>query len=293
MRTTVGFLGLGVMGQPMALNLARAGVPLVVWNRTASRCDPVVAAGARPAADPGAVFAAAEVVLLMLADAPAVDTVLGRGTPAFAARVRGRVVVQMGTLAVEYSRTLAAEIAAAGGSYVEAPVSGSRGPAEAGALVAMLAGAGPAVERVRPLLAPLCAEVVVCGAVPSALVMKFAVNLFLITMVTGLAEAFHFAEEHGADAAQLERILAAGPMASAVSRTKAGKLLRDDFEVQASIADVLKNNQLIAAAARRRGAASPLLDACHALYAETLDLGHGGADMAAVIHALRDRTRRG
>lgn len=288
---TVGFIGLGVMGRPMALNLARAGVRLVVWNRTASRCDPVVAAGARRAAGPGEVFERAGVVLLMLADEAAIDAVLGRGSPEFASRVHGRTVVQMGTIDASYSLDLAEEVAAAGGDYVEAPVSGSRGPAEAGELVAMLAGPEPAVERVRPLLAPMCAGAFFCGATPSALVMKFAVNLFLITMVTGLAEAFHFAEESGLDAALLERILDAGPMASAVSRGKADKLVRDDFEVQAAIADVLKNNRLIAAAARDRGVSSPLLDACHALFGETLDLGHGQADMAAVIHALRARTR--
>ncbi|WP_235018098.1 NAD(P)-dependent oxidoreductase [Thermomonospora echinospora] len=290
---TVGFVGLGVMGQPMALNLARAGVPLIVFNRTASRCAPVTAAGARRAADPGEVFEHAGVVLLMLADEGAVDAVLGRGTPAFAARVRGSTMVQMGTVAAAYSQKLAEDVTAAGGAYVEAPVSGSRGPAEAGELVAMLAGDEDAVERVRPLLGPVCAETFVCGPVPSALVMKFAVNLFLITMVTGLAESFHFAEEHEVDAALLERVLDAGPMASAVSRTKARKLVRGDFEVQAAIADVLKNNRLVAEAARSRGAASPLLDVCHALYGETLDLGHGGADMAAVIHALRARTSRG
>ncbi|GIH71437.1 NAD(P)-dependent oxidoreductase [Sphaerimonospora thailandensis] len=286
----VGFIGLGVMGRPMALNLVRAGVPLIVWNRTASRCDPVVAAGARRADGPGEVFERSEVVLLMPADETAIDAILGRGSAEFASRVRGRTVVQMGTIDASYSLDLAAEIAAAGGDYVEAPVSGSRGPAETGELVGMLAGADRAVERVRPLLAPMCAEVFVCGAVPSALVMKFAVNLFLITMVTGLAEAFHFAEESGLDATLLERILDAGPMASAVSRVKARKLVRSDFEVQAAIADVLKNNQLIADAARGRGVAAPLLDACHALFAETLDLGHAGADMAAVIHALRART---
>ncbi|GAB3136649.1 NAD(P)-dependent oxidoreductase [Micromonospora sonneratiae] len=288
---TVGFIGLGVMGQPMALNLARAGTPLVVWNRTASRCDPVLAAGAQLTGGPGEVFERADVVFLMLADEQAVDAVLGRGTRDFTTRVRGRILVQMGTFAAQYSRDLADEVMATGGSYVEAPVSGSRGPAEAGRLIAMLAGSDAAIERVRPLLAPLCAEVVTCGEVPSALVMKFAVNLFLITMVTGLAEAFHFAEEHGVDPGLLEQILDAGPMASLVSRTKADKLVRDDFEVQAAIVDVLKNNRLIAAAARSRGTASPLLDACHALYAETLALGYANADMAGVIYALRTRTR--
>ncbi|MFY1635046.1 NAD(P)-dependent oxidoreductase [Solwaraspora sp. WMMB335] len=285
----VGFVGLGVMGQPMALNLARDAVPLVVWNRTPQRCAPVTAAGARIASGPAEVFARCEIVLAMLADETAIDTVVGRGTDRIAA-LRGRTLVQMGTVAPAYSAALGADIAAVGGAYVEAPVSGSRGPAEAGALVAMVAGAAGDTDRVRPVLTPMCAEVFDCGPVPSALVTKLAVNVFLIAMVTGLVEAFHFAQEHGIDAALFRRILDAGPMASTVSRAKLAKLVDDDYAVQASIVDVLKNNRLVVEAARAQGVASPLLDACHALYGETADIGHGGADMIGVLHALRTRT---
>ncbi|WP_165985324.1 NAD(P)-dependent oxidoreductase [Streptomyces sp. YIM 98790] len=290
---TVGFLGLGVMGQPMALNLARSGLPLVVWNRTPARCGPLRTAGAAVAGSPAEVMDRAGTVFLMLADEAAVDTVLGRGTPAFASLVRGHTLVHMGTTSPDYSRDLQADILAAGGAYVEAPVSGSRVPAENGRLVAMVAGDEPAVAAVRPLLDPLCGQTFPCGPVPGALLMKLAVNIFLITTVTGLAEAYHFAEGHGLDAEQFLAVLDAGPMASAVSRMKAPKLLKRDFSVQAAIPDVLKNNQLIARAARSAGVASPLLDVCHALYAETLALGHTDADMAAVLHALEARTAAG
>src|SRR5206468_11564542 len=140
--------------------------------------------------------------------------------------------------------------------------------------------------QVRPLFAPMCRDAIVCGEVPAALTMKLAVNLYLITMVTGLAEAAHFAERHGLDLHKFVEILEKGPMASSVSRVKADKLLRRDFNVQAAIADVLKNNQLIAEAARKAKLASPLLDACHALYGETLALGFGNEDMAAVVRAI-------
>ncbi|MER6953327.1 MULTISPECIES: NAD(P)-dependent oxidoreductase [unclassified Streptomyces] len=286
----VGFVGLGVMGQPMALNLARAGTPLVVWNRTPGRCAPLRAAGAEVAANPAEVFERAEVVILMLADEPAVDAVLGRGTPGFAARVAGRTVVHMGTTSAEYSSRLRDDVRAAGGSYVEAPVSGSRVPAERGELVGMLAGDEDAVAAVRPLLAPMCRETFGCGPVPGALLMKFSVNLFLITLVTGLTEAFHFADRHGLDQGLLRDVLDAGPMASAVSRVKGPKLLARDFTVQAAAADVLKNNRLIAEAARRADLASPLLDVCHTLYGEAVEQGHGGEDMVAVLHALETRT---
>ncbi|MFE1850283.1 NAD(P)-dependent oxidoreductase [Streptomyces sp. NPDC059489] len=286
----VGFIGLGVMGQPMALRLVRSGTPLIVWNRTAARTEPLRAAGAETATDPAEVFAKADVVILMLAEDHAIDATLGRGTAGFAARVAGRVVVHMGTTSPGYSRGLEAEVRAAGGRYVEAPVSGSRVPAENGQLVAMLAGDDAAVDLVRPLLAPLCRETFVCGPAPSALLMKLSVNLFLITLVTGLSEAYHFADRNGLDRRLFLDVLDAGPMASGVSRMKAPKLHARDFAVQAAVHDVLKNNRLIAEAARTTGVASPLLDVCHALFEETVTLGHGGEDMVAVLRAIEART---
>lgn len=285
----VGFLGLGTMGEPMATNLAKAGVPLLVWSRSA-RYATVTAAGARVADTPAWVFHRCTVVVAMLVDGAALDGVLDRGGPAFADRIGGRTLVNMATTSPGYSRGLEIDIRRAGGRYVEAPVSGSREPARAGRLVGMLAGEPDAVTAVRPLLATMCRETVVCGPVPNALVMKLAVNLFLITMVTGLAEATHFAERHGLDLAQFVAVLDAGPMASDVSRAKAAKLLVGDFAVQAAVSNVLENNRLIAAAARAARIASPLLDACHALYAEAVGLGLADADMAAVVRAIEERS---
>ncbi|MGO4198678.1 NAD(P)-dependent oxidoreductase [Rhizobium sp. YAF28] len=284
------FIGLGVMGTPMALNLARAGTDLTVWNRSPESAERLRAAGAEVAADVDAVFGKARTVILMLATEAVIDTVLGRGAPDFAARVAGHVIIHMGTTAPAYSKALEADIRAAGGRYVEAPVSGSRRPAEGGELVAMLAGEAGVVDEVRPLLMPMCRETVVCGAVPNALLMKLAVNIFLITSVTGLAEAAHFAGRQGLDMGIFKAVVDAGQMASDISRIKSGKLVERDFSVQAAITDVLKNNRLVAEAARQAGVASPLLDACHALYAETENLGFGREDMAAVIRALEART---
>jgi 3-hydroxyisobutyrate dehydrogenase len=287
---TVGFLGLGTMGQPMALNLARKDVDLVVWNRSPGRAEPLDAAGARVAGSPAEVFASAETVILMLADGAATDTVLGRGDARFAAQVQDHLVVSMATVSPDYSRGLAADVRAAGGRYVESPVSGSRVPAEQAQLVAMAAGERNDVAAVRPLLDRMCRETFVCGDVPDALVMKLAVNLFLITMVTGLAEAVHFADRHGLDLTQLQSILDAGPMASPVSTLKVAKLVTDDFDVQASVSDVFYNNRLIAAQARLTGVASPLLDTCLALFRDAETLGHGNQDMVAVIRSIQART---
>ncbi len=286
-----GFLGLGLMGQPMALRLAGAGTPVVAWNRTHAKTVPLREAGAQVAADVATVFARARIVLAMLADETALDAVLARGTPRFAELVAGHTIVHMGTTAPQYSRRLAADIAGAGGRYLEAPVSGSRVPAQHGDLVAMVAGDPGDAETVRPLLAPMCRDIIFCGAVPNASMMKLAINLYLITSVTGLAEAMHFAQQHGLDLRQFAGVLNGGQLASPVARVKSGKVLDGDWSAQAAVTDVLKNTDLIAAAARASGIASPLLDVCRALFHETARLGHSELDMVAVQHAITARTR--
>jgi 3-hydroxyisobutyrate dehydrogenase len=289
----VGFIGLGAMGEPMALNLVKAGTALLVWNRSPSKRDIQAEAGAAVAKEAAEVFARCKVVILMLADEAAMDAVLARGERAFGDRVNARTVINMATVAPSYSNALETDIRAAGGHYVEAPVSGSRKPAQEAQLVAMLAGKKEDVAAVQPLLAAMCHRSIDCGPIPNALVMKLAVNLFLITMVTGLVEATHFAKCKGLDLERFIAILDAGPMASDVSRVKAAKLLMQDYSVQGAIANVLQNNRLIAEAAREAHVASPLLDVCHALYAETLALGLGNADMIAVIRAIEQRTAAG
>ncbi len=283
----VGFLGLGLMGTPMALNLARAGIALVVWNRSPGRTDLLAAAGASVATDPAAVFEQAEIVLAMLTDVAAIDAVLGRGTPEFELRVAGHVFVHMGTIAPADSSALAADIAAAGGQYVEAPVSGSRVPAELGQLVSMVAGPGPAVKRVRPLLEAMSSRVVDCGPVPGALTTKLAVNLFLITVVAGLSEAVHFADRCGVDLATFAEVIGSGPLASDVSRVKLPKLIAGDFAPQAAVSDVLNNIALVADAPTEAGAAAPLTQICLDLYTRAVERGFGGLDMVAVLQVLQ------
>ncbi|WP_159014793.1 NAD(P)-dependent oxidoreductase [Acidisoma sp. S159] len=286
----LGFIGLGTMGEPMALNLLKSGQPLMVWNRSDAKRHILGEAGASVAESPAEVFAQCDSIILMLTDATATDAVLGRGSGAFEDRVRSRTIINMATVEPGYSKGLEVDIRAGGGRYVEAPVSGSRKPAEAAELVAMLAGEAEDVAAVRHLITPMCKSTVPCGPVPQALLMKLAVNLFLITMVTGLAEAMHFAKRQGLNVALFADILSVGPMASDVSRIKTAKMVDGDFARQASITDVLKNNRLVVEAAREAGIASPLLDACFALYGETQMLGLGDEDMIAVIRAIEHRT---
>ena len=291
----IGFLGLGVMGTPMAAHLARAGYEVCGWSRSDRNHAAARTAGINVCEAVDEVFAACDTLILMLANDDAIDSVLDRHGAAFGERVEGRRLINMGTSSAAYSQALAEQIRAAGGRYVEAPVSGSRVQAEAAQLVAevgqrlvaLLAGADVDLAAAAPLVAPMGRQTVCCGAVPSALRMKLAVNLYLITLVTGLAEAVYFAEAHGIELDRFAQVLNAGPMASEVSRIKLDKMIRGDFSVQASITDVRKNSGLVAAAAHEVGMHAPLIDASDALFAQALASGSGALDMAAVLQAVR------
>ena len=288
MSESVGFIGLGLMGSAIATRLMTAG-RLVVWNRTPTASETFARAGATVATSAAGVFESCSTVFIMVTDEHAIDDILG-----FDERLlHGRTIVQMSTVSPSYSASLAVRVADAGGRYVEAPVSGSREPARNGQLIGMIAGDDDAaLDDVAELLHPVCASVVPCGRPPQAMRMKLAVNTFLITLVTGLAESFHFAEEHGLRRDQLAEILGAGPMASFVSRAKAAALVAADFSPQAAIPDVLKNANLVVDSARENQTEAALMVASAQLYAEALELGHGREDMAAVIAAYRARTAR-
>ncbi len=283
MRTA--FLGLGTMGRPMASHLARAGVDLVVWNRSPAAATALGELGATVAGTAAEAIAAGDVVIVMLADNGVVDAVLDRDGPGFAA-LAGRVVVNMGTTSPAYSLGLARALEAVGARYVEAPVSGSRVPAEQAQLVAMVAGPADLVPVVSDLVAPMCRAVVAVGEVPQALAMKLAVNTFLITQVLGLVESFHLARAAGLDLAVFGSVLDAGPMASAVSTIKLDKLLREDFASQASAGDVLYNARLIDELCAAAGVELPLMGEALGLLARTVAAGHAEEDMIAVLRAL-------
>jgi 3-hydroxyisobutyrate dehydrogenase len=279
-------VGIGHMGQPMAANLLRAGVPLAVWNRSASRCEPLVAMGALRADSIDELCRRADVLMVALLDENAVDAVFGRHTAAFRARVADKILVQLGTTSPAYSQALERDVLASGGRYVEAPVSGSRVPAEQGRLVGMLAGQTAAIDEVAPLLEPLCARIFRCGTVPNALRLKLAANHYLIGLVSVLAEAVHAARAAGVDLELLRNVLDAGPMASDVSRTKLDKLVREEFAPQAAIRDVAAITRLVLQQCTDSGAHAPLIRQCVELYAASKADGHGELDMAAVIHAF-------
>jgi 3-hydroxyisobutyrate dehydrogenase len=288
---TIGFIGLGTMGEAMALNLQRTGFPLVVWNRNPVKAEALVQAGALLAAAPAEVFARCQIILAMLVDGEALDQVLGRATPAFAERVQDRLIVSLATHSAAYAKGLAAAIRTAGGRYAEAPVSGSRKPAEAAELVAMMAGEAEDLERLRPILGAMCRQLVPCGAVPGGTLMKTSTALFNIAMITALSEAMNFAARQGLDLDRFNEVLLGSPMASDVARVKAPKIARRDFAAQASVRNVLDVNRLLVEAASESGVPTPLADACRRIHEQALAMGFGDEDMIAVLKAYEASPR--
>lgn len=285
-KPTVGFLGLGLMGEPMATNLLARGFEVVVWNRSEPATERLRRAGARRADTALAALAQCPVTIEMLASEAVIQAVLDPGGDAFAEAIRGRGLIHMSTTAPAYSAELGSRVQAAGGWYVEAPVSGSRTPAQQGALVAMVAGDPDRIDSVTPVLQAMCRLVLRCGTPPAATTMKLAVNTYLVSVVTALAEAWHFADRQGLDLAVFADAIRSGQMCSPIAAVKLDKLLTGDFAAQAALWDVLKNSQLITDAARGASIHLPLLSAGHALLADAVAAGLGDQDMVGVVQAL-------
>ena len=286
----VGFIGLGIMGLPMAGRLAKDGIPLCVWNRTPRHSEDFPAGSdVELSASSRAVLRGSRTCILMLLNQDAVDAVLERQTDAFIENVQGRTIIAMGSVAPGYSMALAKDITAAGGNYLEAPVSGSRTPAQNGHLVCLLGGEPAVAKAAAPLLRPMCKDQIYCGSAGDALCMKLAINLYLCSSLVALAEATNFARLAGLPLDKFSSAVMAGPMSSDFVAIKLPKMIKTDFALQAGLADAHTSTCLIQAEAQRLGAATPQLDTSSELYLQALRLLGPGVDMSSVIEAIARR----
>lgn len=283
----VGFIGLGTMGLPMARNLARHGIALNVWNRTQKAPDAFPGGcDVAFARSPRAVLRGSRTSILMLLNQDAVDAVLERNTAAFAENVMGKTIIGMGSVDPSYSVALASDIARAGGTYLEAPVSGSRVPAENGQLVCLLGGDRAVADAAAPLLRPMCKDQIHCGAAGDALRMKLAINLYLCSSLVALAEATNFARKADLPLDKFTQAVTAGPLSSDFVTIKLPKMIESDFAVQAGVADAHMSTCLIRTEAARLCSATPQLDVSSDLYARAVEALGPKVDMASVISVL-------
>ncbi|WP_457947430.1 NAD(P)-dependent oxidoreductase [Pseudarthrobacter sp. alpha12b] len=284
----VAVLGTGIMGAAMARNLLRAGHEVSVWNRDAAKTEPLVAEGARHAATPAEAVEAAEVVLTMLYDAAAVEEVIRAAAPGFRA---GTAWVQSTTVGVRDVPALAALAAELGLDLVEAPVSGTRAPAEAGQLLVLAAAPDAVRPRVAPVLDAIGARTIWTGQDPaegSATRLKLVVNSWVIAASNAAGEVVALAEALGVDPQQFLGVIDGGGLDLPYLRTKMGLIMDEGLEPASFAVDTArKDARLIVDAATELGVK---LDGAEA-FATRLDRAAGQGrdkqDMAAAYYASR------
>jgi 3-hydroxyisobutyrate dehydrogenase-like beta-hydroxyacid dehydrogenase len=282
----VGLIGLGIMGLPMARNILKAGLPLTAWNRSAGRFAPLEGSAAALAASPRALAARSNVIVLMLTGPEAIEEVLDGQDGLIGALGPGRTVVNMSTVSPAYAASLAARVAGRGARYVDAPVSGSKKPAEDGTLVILAGGEEEAVAGVEPVLLAVGSKVVRCGEVPAGSMMKMSVNLLLASMMEGLAEMLHFGSRGGLDVATMLDVVLSGPLANDFIRLKEPLLREGRFTPQFPAKHMAKDLKFVVDTAYETGAATPSANQNLLLFRRVVELGLGEEDFSAVLRAL-------
>ncbi len=284
---SVAFLGLGTMGAPMARRLAIASqVSLSVYNRTASRAAPFASLGARVCASPAEAVEGADVIVTMVADPAALRAVCEGEGGALASVSRGAVWVESSTVGIDVLDWLRAELDQRGAALVDAPVSGSRGPAEDGALVVLAGGAPQALERVARVLEAF-GTVRRTGGPNSGAATKLVFNQLGAHMLVGLVSGLVLGTKLGLDPRELLTSIDAGAFRSAMFAHKGARIVDGNFEPSDfSVELLLKDQQLVLDAAERCGVELPTLVAVRDLVARAVSEGEGRRDLCAVVRVL-------
>lgn len=282
---TVGFAGIGRMGRAMAHNLLRAGFPLVVWNRTAARCAPLLDEGATAVAEPAA-LASADIVVTMVSDGNAARSVIVESGLLNDLRP-GSVVLEMSTIGPAAVSEIAAETQLHDVYLLDAPVSGSVSAAEAGQLFAMVGGDQAAYERATPVLDAMTKGHVLLGSAGAGAAMKLAVNTMIAVTNESVAETLALAERFGIERGRAYDVLASGALASPFVLYKRGAFLHPDTEpVAFTTALMQKDVSLAKELAARLGVRIPAAAAAAGVLEEAVREGLADADIASVLSLL-------
>jgi 3-hydroxyisobutyrate dehydrogenase-like beta-hydroxyacid dehydrogenase len=282
------FIGLGVMGFPMAGHLARAGHPVTVYNRTAARAAAWVERyGGQAAPTPAAAARAAEVVFTCVGNDDDVAAVVDGDDGAFAGMAPGAVLVDHTTASAGLARRLAAAAAARGLACLDAPVSGGQQGAEAGQLSIMVGGDAAVLERVRPVLAAYARAITHLGPAGAGQLTKMVNQICLAGLVEALAEGLAFAEKAGLDGRTVLAAIGQGAAQSWMMDHRSGTMLADRFDFGFAVDWMRKDLAICLDQARRQGAALPVTALVDQLFADLQRAGGGRADITSLIRRLR------
>jgi 3-hydroxyisobutyrate dehydrogenase len=275
---TVALLGTGTMGAGMAASIARAGLPLRVWNRSREKAEPLAGVGAVVADSPSEAVEGADLVLTMLFDADAVAATMEQARASLAPDA---VWVQQSTVGVAGSDRLVALARDLGVAYVDAPVLGTRKPAQDGALVVLASGPDDVRERVTPVFDAIGSRTLWLGAAGEASRLKLAANAWVITVVEGIAESLALTRSLGLDPHLFLQAVSGGAMDAPYVQLKGTAMIEGDFAPSFSLDGAAKDGDLIVAAARGAGVELAVVEAARDHLARARAAGHGGLDLSA------------
>ena len=282
----VAVLGTGIMGSGMARSLLRSGLDVTVWNRRPGRAAPLAADGAQVAGSPSEAVAAADVVITMLWDGNSVAEVMADALPA---APDGIIWAQTSTVALRDAGDMLPALAdGCGACYIDAPVLGTRQPAEEGRLTVLAAAPEALREPITPVFGAIGARTVWVSERPGdGTRLKLVANSWVTTMVAAAGQAIAFARELGLDPQVFLDVVKGSAVDTPYLDLKGQAMIAARFPASFAVDGAVKDTGLIAAAMREAGTDATLMDAVGQQFRKAADSGHGDDDMAAVYHAFR------
>lgn len=282
--TRLGYIGLGLMGGPMAQRLAAAGFPLAVWNRSRDKLPPLTAAGAIEAASPRAVTERSDIVFTCLTDTDAVETVIFGTDGVAEAASADKVLVDFSSMKPDKAKEFAARLRAETGmGWIDAPVSGGVPGATNGTLTVMAGGSAADFARVEPVVAHLAGRFTLMGENGAGQSTKLINQMIVGAGLALMAECCQFAEDAGIDPAKLPQALAGGRADSPILQQFLPRMAARDRDVQGRVAIMVKDLNTVMESARQLGTSLPLTGLAAEIHKLLVKQGLGDADNAATI----------
>jgi 3-hydroxyisobutyrate dehydrogenase len=282
----VAVLGTGIMGAPMARNIAAAGFETRVWNRTREKAE---GHGAAVADTPADAVSGADIVVTMLADGDAVDSVMTEGGALEAMR-DDALWIQASTVGIAATNRLMELAEQRGVTFMDAPVLGTKKPAEDGALVVLASGPEEARDRAQPIFDAIGSRTMWIGAAGKGTRLKLVVNSWIVDMLGALAETVTLANRLDLSPELFLEAIGGGAMDAPYARIKGDLMMKGEFPPSFPLDLALKDARLVLDAARENGTELNLAAAVTRLLEKASELGHGDEDMAAIYHAAADKS---
>ena len=282
-RTKVGFVGLGLMGAPMAANLLKAGYPLQVWNRTADKAKPLVAEGATHCGTPAEAARGADFVVVMVADDAALDAVLFAEEGLSRGLKRGAILINGSTTSPGLGFRAATALRSLSVRYLECPVMRSVQAAREGKLQMLVGGSADDFAKARPVLEVLASDIHYVGDVGKAATMKLACNLLVATSMQAFTEYFALARKSGVPFETMMEVMHAGPLDSQIMRYAEQAVVNPGGRPNFYLRHMLKDVNLALDLARQLDVPVPLTGATRQILAAAKNLGHGDDDYSALV----------